>query len=248
MQRLTILLFAFLIYSMKVSPCDCDGEYSYDSEYYHCDVIVSGKVKKVFNRTKDSYNIEIEIKNIFKGDSISEFIVFSTPENYKTVENGDTLIYFSDCDIYLGVGEEWLIYAEERIDGKYGFGFCSATKKLKDVHKAEFEFLNYNKNLVRSNNSKFYSSNELDNSELISISMRGYSLLIDELVIEEIKYEDFELNIKIDKNGFIADLDSIGNKDYEAVKLEILTLEPFVPGVKDGEIVNSEYTLKVKRK
>jgi len=248
MQRLTILIFVILIYSVKVFSCDCDGDYSYDSEYYHCDVIVLGKVKKVFNRTKDSYNIEIEIKKIFKGDSISEFVVFSTPENFKTVENGDTLIYFSDCDIYLDVEEEWLIYAKERVDGKYGFGFCSATKKLDDVNKVEFEFLNYNKNLVKSNDSKFYSSNELDNSKLISISMRGYSLLIDELVIEGIKREEFELYIKIDKNGYIVGSDSIGNKDYEAAKIEILTLEPFVPGVKEGEIVNSEYKLIVKRK
>ncbi len=233
---------------MKVFSCDCDGDYSYDSEYYHCDVVVSGKVKKVFNRTKDSYSIEIEIKKIFKGDSVSEFVVFSTPKNFETVENGDTLFYFSDCDIYLDVEEEWLIYAEERFDGNYGLGFCSATKKLEDVSSAELEFLNYNRNLVKSNDSKFYPSNELDNSKLKSISMRGYSLLIDELVIEGIKKEAFELKIKIDKNGFIVDSDSMENKDYEAANIEILTLEPFVPGVKGGEIVNSEYKLIVKRK
>lgn len=247
MQRLITLIFIILIYSANGFSCDCDGDYSYDSEFYHCDVVLSGKIISVYNQTKDSYNVKVKINRIFKGDSISEFLVYSIPENYKVIENGDTLIYMSDCDIYLRVGEEWLIYADKNSNGKYGLGYCSATKRLIEVTKAELDFLDYQKKLITTDNSGFYNSNELDNSDLTSLSLRGYSLIIDHLNIDGLHKEKFELNIKIDKNGYVIS-DSLGNADYEKAIKEITEFEPFIPGTKDGERVNSEFKIIVKRK
>ncbi len=247
MQRLIILIFIILIYSVNGFSCDCDGEYSYDSEFYHCDVVLSGKILSVFDQTKDSYKVKVEINNIFKGDSISEFFVYSIPENFEVIENGDTLIYMSDCDIYLRVGEDWLIYADKNSNGKYGLGYCSATKRLVEVSKTELDFLNYNKNLVTTDDLTFYQSIELDNPDLTSLSLRGYTLIIDQLVIKELSMEKFELNIKIDKNGYVIS-DSLNNEDYKKVIKEITELEPFVPGTKDGERVNSEFKITMKRK
>jgi hypothetical protein len=163
------------------------------------------------------------------------------------IENGDTLIYMSDCDIYLRVGEEWLIYADKNSNGKYGLGYCSATKRLIEVTKAELDFLDYQKKLITTDNSGFYNSNELDNSDLTSLSLRGYSLIIDHLSIDGLYKEKFELNIKIDKNGYVIS-DSLDNEDYEKVIKEITEFEPFIPGTKDGERVNSEFKIIVKRK
>jgi len=248
MHRLIILIFILLFNFTNGFTCDCDGEYSYNSEFYHSDVILSGKVKKVFDRTIDSYKVEIEINSLFKGDSISEFLVYSIPENFEIVENGDTLIYMSDCDIYLRVGEEWLIYADQNIKGRYGLGFCSATKKLSEASKAELDFLNYNKNHVITDNSRFYSSDELDNSELTSVSIRGYPpLIVHNLFGKGIRKEEYELNIKIDKNGFVIS-DSLNSEDYKNAIKELKELEPFIPGTRKGEIVNSVYKMRVKRK
>ncbi len=247
MHRLIILIFSLLLYSSNGFSCDCDWEYSYTSEFYHCDVILSGTVLNVFAKTKDSYKIELKINKIFKGDSISEFLVNSTPENYVVVENGDTLIYMSDCDIYLRVGEDWLIYADQRIDGSYGFGFCSATKKKDEVDKTEFDFLNYNNNLAITDNSRFYTSKELDNPELTSLSIRGCLLSFNHFIVNGLKKEEFELNIKIDKYGYVV-LDALKNEDCENVIKEIKEYEPFIPGTAEGEIVNSEYKMIIKKK
>ena len=247
MQRLIILIFIILINSVNGFSCDCDGEYSYDSEFYHCDVVLSGKVISVFDKTKDSYKVKVEINNIFKGESISEFLVYSIPENFEVIENGDSLIYMSDCDIYLRVGEEWLIYADSNGKGQYGLGFCSATKRLNEVSQKEFDFLDYNKNLVTTDDLTFYKSIELDNSTLTSLSLRGYSLIVDHLVINELSKDEFEINIKIDKNGYLTS-DSLRNEDYKKALKEIKNLEPFIPGTKDGERVNSEFKITIKRK
>lgn len=245
MQRLIILTFIILIYSANGFSCDCDGDYSYDSEFYHCDVVLSGKILSVHNQTKDSYTIKVEINSIFKGDSISEFLVYSIPDNFEVIENGDTLIYMSDCDIYLRVGEEWLIYADKNSNGKYGLGFCSATKKLDEAVKAELNFLNYNKNLVISDNTIFYPSNELDNPELISLSIRGYSMIINNSVEKETKKEEYKIGVKIDKNGYVIS-DSLNSVNYKTAIKEMKELEPFIPGTKDGQIVNSVHTIIVK--
>ncbi len=247
MQRLIILIFIILTHSLNGFSCDCDGDYKYDEEFYHCDVVLSGKIIKVFDKTKDSYKVEIEINNIFKGDGISDFFVSSIPENFEIVENGDTLIYMSDCDIYLRVGEEWIIYADQNVDGRYDLGFCSATKKFNEASKAELDFLNYNKSLVITDNSTFYPSYELDNPELISLSIRGYSMIIDYLTVKGIKNEEFELNIKIDKNGYVIS-NSLNNEDEKIAIKELKESEPFIPGTRKGEVVNSEYRMNVKRK
>jgi hypothetical protein len=236
-----------LFYSLNGFSCDCYGEYSYESEYYHCDVVLSGKVIKVFDRSKESYKVKVQINKIFKGDSISEFLVYSVHENFKIIEKGDTLIYMSDCDIYLRNGEEWLIYANQNNDGIYGLGICSATKKLNGVNKAELDFLNYHKDLVITDNTRFYPANELDNPELTSFSLRGYSLILNNLIIEDLNKKEFEIIIKIDKNGYVVN-DSLNNDDYKAVIKKIKELEPFVPGTSAGEIVNSEYKMIIRRK
>ena len=236
-----------LFYSLNGFSCDCDGEYSYESEYYHCDVVLSGKVKMVFDKTKESYKVKVEINEIFKGDSITEFLVYSIPENFKIIEKGDTLIYMSDCDIYLRDGEEWLIYANQNNDGIYGLGICSATKKLSEVNNAELDFLNYHKDLVITDNTRFYSANELDNPELTSFSLRGYSLILNDLIIKDLNMEEFEMKIKIDKNGYVVN-DSLNNDDYRAVIKKIKEFEPFVSGTSKGEIVNSEYKMIIRRK
>jgi hypothetical protein len=210
-------------------------------------VVLSCKIASVFNQTKDSYKVKVKINKVFKGDSISEFLVYSIPENFEVIENGDTLIYMSDCDIYLRVGEEWLIYADKNSDGKYGLGFCSATKKLDEAVKAELDFLNYNKNLVISDNTLFYPSNELDNPELISLSNRGYSMIINNSLEKETKKEEYEIGIKIDKNGYVIS-DSLNSENYKTAIKEMKELEPFIPGTKEGQIVNSEYKVIVKRK
>jgi len=247
MQRLIALIFIILIYPVKGFSCDCDGEYSYDTEFYHCDVVLSAKIISVLDQTKDSYKVKVEIQNIFKGDSISEFLVYSIPENFEVIENGDTLIYMSDCDIYLRVGEEWLIYADKNNEGRYGIHYCSPAKRLNEATKSELDFLNYHKNLVVTDNSRFYNSNELDNSNLTSLSLRGYSLIIDHLNIDGLNKEKFELNIKIDKNGYMIS-DSLENEDYKKAIKEIKKFEPFIPGTKNGEIVNSEYKIMIKQK
>ncbi|MFB6344119.1 hypothetical protein ACE1ET_20540 [Saccharicrinis sp. FJH62] len=247
MQRLIALIFIILIFSVKGFSCDCDEDYSYDPEFYHSDVVLLAKIISVLDKTKDSYKVNVEIQNIFKGDSISEFLVYSTPENFKVIENEDTLIYESDCDIYLRVGEEWLIYADKNNEGKYGLHRCSPTKRLIEVTKSELDFLNYHKNLVITDNSKFYKSNELDNSDLTSLSMRGYSWNIDHLNIDGLNKEKFELKVKIDKKGYIIS-DSLDDEDYKRAIKEIKEFEPFIPGTKNGEIVNSEYKIMIKQK
>ncbi len=247
MQRLIILTFIILIYSTNGFSCDCDGDYTYDSEFYYCDVVLSGKVQSVFDQTKDSYKINIEINTIFKGDSISEFLVYSIPENFEVLENGDTLIYMSDCDIYLRVGEEWLIYAEKNSQNMYCIDYCSPTKSLNEVSKTEFDFLNYQKSLITTDNTEYYNSKELDNTDLISLSIRGYSLICNQFFIKDLKRNDFELNLKIDKTGHIL-YDERINKGQERIIGEIKKFEPFIPGTKSGEIVNSEYRVMIKQK
>lgn len=247
MQRLTIYIFTILIHFSNVIACDCDGEYSFASEFYHCDVILSGTVKKVFDKSKDTYKVEVEINNLFKGDSITQLLVYSIPENFEVIENGDTLIYLSDCDIYLHKGEEWLIYADKRVDGKYGFGFCTLTKKLSEVEKTEIDFLNYSKELELTDNSEFYSSKELDNPELISLTERSYPMISNFFTVKGISGDNLELRLKIDKNGFVV-LDDLNNDDYNSAIKEIKKYEPFLPGTRAGEIVNSEYKIIVKSK
>jgi hypothetical protein len=247
MQKLTILIFTILINFLTGIACDCDGEYSFRSEFYHCDVILSGTIKKVFERKQDSYKIEIEIDNLFKGDSIKEFAVYSTPENFEVIENGDTLIYVTSCDIYLHVGEDWLIYADQRKDGDFGFGFCSLTKMLNVVDESEIDFLNHSKELKMTDDCKFYSSQELDNSELISVSERSYPMILNYFTVEGIKTESLELKLKIDKKGFVV-FDDSNNDNLNCAIKEIKNYEPFLPGTRAGAIVNSEHMIIVKKK
>lgn len=246
-KRITILIYLILNFCLQGFSCDCDGDYLYDSEFYHCDVVLSGKIISVYNQTKDSYKMKVEINSIFKGDSVSDFLVYSIPENYEVIENGDTLIYMSDCDIYLSIGEDWLIYADKNSKGEYGLGYCSATKKLEESSKTELDFLNIQKSLIITDDLKFYNSNELDNSDLISLSIRGYSLICNQFVIKDLKRDDFELILKIDKTGQIF-YDEIINKGQERIIGEIKKFEPFIAGTKNGEIVNSEYRVMIKQK
>lgn len=245
MQR--FIIFIFLIYSVHGLSCDCDGEYSFDSEFYHCDVVLSGRVISVFDQTKDSYKVNIGINTIFKGDSISEFLVYSIPENFEVIENGDTLICMSDCDIHLSVGEEWLVYADKNSEGKYGLHYCSPTKKLTEVSKMELDFLNYQRSLITTDNAEYYNSCELDNSHLISLSVRDYTLIVDHLVMKELNTEEFEIMVKINKMGYVVQ-DSLSNENYLKVINKLREFEPFIPGTKAGEIVNTEHTIIVNYK
>ena len=247
MKRITILIYLILNFCIQGFSCDCDGEYDFDTEFYHSDLVLTGKVMSIFAKTKDSYKVKIGINEIFKGDSISEFLVNSIPENFEIIENGDTLIYMSDCDIYLRVGEEWLIYADKNNQDNYCLHYCSPTKRLSEVSKTEFNFLNYQKSLITTDNKEYYDSNELDNSDLISLSIRGYSLICNQFVIKDLKTDNFELTLKIDKNGQVF-YDEIFNKGQENIIGEIKKFEPFIPGTKNGEIVNSEYRVMIKQK
>lgn len=243
MKKLTTLIFILLIHAPNVFTCDCDGDYSYNSEFYHCDAILSGKIVSVFDKTEESYKVKVEINNIYKGDSITEFLVYSSPEDFPVIEDGDTVFYMSDCDIYLRVGEQWLIYADKCNKNIYSFSLCSATKKLNEVSKKELDFLNYNKNMVITNDPKFYKSSELDNPDLVSISMKGWHLILNNISNKKDGYT--EINLKIDKRGYIV-YDKNRDSSYNKLASKMKKYEPFIPGSKSGEIVNSEYRVFVE--
>jgi hypothetical protein len=62
-----------------------------------------------------------------------------------------------------------------------------------------------------------------------------------------LKANDFELTLKIDKTGHIV-YDEMLNNGQDGIIGEIKKFEPFIPGVRNGEIVNSEYKVMIKQK
>ncbi|TKG93990.1 hypothetical protein EYV94_14640 [Puteibacter caeruleilacunae] len=106
--------------------------------------------------------------------------------------------------------------------------------------------MDYRKNLKITDDTKYYQTVELDDTNLISLSSRSYPLVINSFVPSELETDNIEVSIRIDKAGRLV-YDSLNVENNMAIIREIKSLEPFIPATKDGEIVNAEYKVLIKR-
>ncbi|MBI9056031.1 MAG: hypothetical protein JEY96_19575 [Bacteroidales bacterium] len=239
MKYLTTILFIITLL-IKGSCCECIPTITIEQGYFIFDFVATGKVIKVYNQTKDNYRIDFEIDKLIKGDSITSLTVYSTPEGYFTVDNGDTLMYWTSIDRYLHETERWIIFASKDSLGEYGFGYCAPSRELTSPHV--IESIN---NIIEIENY-FFRSYELDLPYLLTQDFK----VIDTILINNLNYnEESYLTVKVDENGFLIQNFNANVTDSKKQVLEYLRrFEPFRPAYINGNKIKVEYFLNLKSK
>lgn len=121
---------------MQTFACDYD-EMSFLWWYFKSDLICSGSIVKVFESDSSTYDVQILVDKVFKGEATDtlRLTVHSFHENGKTK---------SDCDVYMRANESWLIYSVKE-NGKYCSGGqesrSNRISSIKKYHTKDFDWL-----------------------------------------------------------------------------------------------------------
>jgi len=126
MKRLSLLLISLLSLS-QAHACDYE-DMSFLWWYFKSDMICTGEVIQVFESDSASYDVKLLIDRVYKGDNMDtiRFTVHSYPE-------GSSII--SDCDVYMGTGERWMIYARKSGESYFTGAQESRTNLVSDIEK-----------------------------------------------------------------------------------------------------------------
>ncbi len=231
---LLLILLSFCIHK-QASCCECP-RYSMAESYVRSDFVAIGHIIQVNERDSLSYEIEIEIIELFKGDTINKLIVYSSPRNSN---------FNSPCELYVNQGETWLLMANSN-ESNYGIGYCSLSCLLSKLPSNELEILRNPEEIILE---RVFSTGELDSFPVLSDSdytliERGFSSHKDENGIVFVK-------LTIDRNGEIVEKEvsrgisvNLDNKALEIVDL----FGKIKPARFRGYDVSSEYIIPIKFK
>jgi len=115
MRQITII--AFLFFSIKIFACDC-VERTLLQKVQNCDFIAIGKILKISpdKENPDYHNIQIELKNVYKGQQITSLKILS--------------ILNSSCSFFTPENSTWLIFASYDKNKILSFGKCSGSLEI----------------------------------------------------------------------------------------------------------------------
>ncbi len=241
-MKLTITTIFILLFTTRVFCCECE-EITISRAYFLYDYIATGEIVRVYNPTKESYYIDFNIDNLIKGDSIKTLEVYSTPENYSFVENGDTLFYATSCDIYLREGEKWILFANQETNGNYVLDICSPTAMQERIADEGLQLLE----LLKLDYKEYvFPSYELDSWYLITSNR----IVIDTIIVENSQLEGTaNLRVRLDEFGniiypFVYNLSELQKEGLNYLE----KYGTFFPGTINGNKVKSEHYLTIKTK
>ena len=236
-----ITILIFILCSLNGLCCECEP-ISISQGYYMFDFLAIGKICKVYNPTKDSYFVDFKIDSLIKGDSVTTFKVYSTPENYFSIEKGDTVFYFTSCDMYLRENEKWILFASKDSSGIYGLDMCSPTKRFEKLTDSEIKIVEE----LNSVEDYIFPSYELD----LPILLAKDRILFDTILIKNPMFDEISnLTVRIDEYGKLIKQDINTLTDFQKIGFDyLLDMEPFEPGTINGNKVKSEYYLTIKTK
>ncbi len=241
-----ILSIVILIIGISSNGIACCGFINIKNAYFNADVVLVGKVNRVFDKERQKYKINIIIDKVFRGDSINEFVIFSTPENYFEISDGDTIRYFSSVDIFLRKNETWVIFANKDSNGVYSTNACKLTKKLSKFREYEIDFLKSKPNI----NDIVFSFNEIS-FPYIAIEAEDFILDDNVIISDSIIIDKVECRIVIDTIGQIIEFkaNEVNSKGIEKKIYNFLkSKEPYSIGTFKGRKVKTERWIEVNSK
>ncbi|MGE7884623.1 cobalamin biosynthesis protein CbiN [Bacillus sp. NPDC094077] len=113
-----VIICIFIIFLDKSYACDCINVSAEDA-FKKNDVVFEGKVIEVGRKEGVGTEILFEVKNIWKGTSSSQIIIYT---------NG------GDCAFHFLEGGEYLVFSSKRGEEKYLYTHsCSGTKRLDEA-------------------------------------------------------------------------------------------------------------------
>lgn len=108
-------LFFLMLFSQQIFACQCPVvQWSKDLADEN-EVIFRGVIKNIFFHQNNFTIAEFEVKNLFKGSSSPSYKVLF-PEN-------------DECAVHLNIGEEWLIYGEQKQINSCEIEWCGLSRK-----------------------------------------------------------------------------------------------------------------------
>lgn len=242
----SIVIILLFICVISVKGTACCKPVSVQNDYFSSDVVLAGKVKRVFSLERERYKVSIEIDEIFRGDSISIFTVYSTPKDYYEVANGDTIRYFRDLDIFLRENENWIIFANKDSTGNYSTNGCKLTRKYALFRSEDIEFLRSRPDI----NDIEFSANER-NIPYLAIGAEDY-ILDYEVFIDDLSINNpVNCEVVIDTTGRVINHRSYGedNTGIDKVIYDFLkSKEPYSVGTFNGIKVKTKYFIKVDKR
>ena len=199
------ILQIIIFFSITISSaCDCVIS-NFTEKYSHADFVAEIKITKTYPNqgNKELYKSDIQILNLFKGDSLNSiYVVGRSDENMG-----------SSCDIYIPEETQLLAYAYKNEDGKYLIEMCSGLTYTKNHYYINDEKVIKEKEMLsvlKKENKKLINRIRFDNNGYLNEQLnqfRGVELN-KEFSLFEIKFSS-DLKVKQVKviSGFEKDLD-----------------------------------------
>jgi len=118
MKRTQLFIFIIFLFTQS-KACDYE-EMSFLWWYFKSDIICTGEVNYVFESDSASYDIELLIERVYKGEEMDTLRL-----TVRSYSEGSAV--FSDCDRYMRKGEKYLVYAAKSGTNYYVGGQESRT-------------------------------------------------------------------------------------------------------------------------
>ncbi|MBE7103352.1 cobalamin biosynthesis protein CbiN [Bacillus cereus] len=109
--------FILIVFPGKSYACDCMKK-SPEDAFQKNDVVFEGKVLEVQEKDGGGIKILFEVKNIWKGTSSSQIIIYTS---------------VSSCAFPFAKGGEYLVFSSYRGEEKLETSICSGTKRLDEA-------------------------------------------------------------------------------------------------------------------
>lgn len=202
--------FFFLLFSLRLSACDCDVPKPV-MEFYDAEFVFEGVVvTKNYNEDLETYSIAFKVKKHYKDGTRPRVLRFTLPSEELYTDS------LTSCDWTVEVGEKWLVYAHRDKKGVLKFNYyCSNSKKL------DFSKISESEKEILENGNDFILENYIYENE---IGFTNPSPLINiDSIVKQGKKANYKntftiIKLYIDEQGTLQSVTT--NKDYKALKVD----------------------------
>lgn len=186
MKHLYIIFYSFAFFiTHSLFSCQCPIIEWTVNEVNKNDVIFRGKIKNVILHQNNYTVAEMEVINLFKGNALKLYKVLF-PEN-------------DGCSIPVNVGEEWLIYSQQKQINSCIINWCGLSRKKfqndaedffiathiitydEEINKLKENFQEIQFDSNRNNNMEFHKNIIPEKIELylyMALSLIGFLILL----------------------------------------------------------------------
>jgi hypothetical protein len=187
------LVFLGLFLPLISLACTCFNQ-TLNEDYNDADFIAKVKVLKKYNNEPNSefYKVDIEIENLYKGNSVESIYIYGLKENGQD----------SACHVVVDENERLVVYGKMNTKGLYSINMCPRILRLDNSspltqkrHEIQMDILTI---LKGKNYGNFINSNHSEET-LMFFREVGEIKLKENFAIYELTFDN-ELDVKCVKN------------------------------------------------